>query len=231
MSNALYPALVKGLTYTVLKTPEFATVVQKSPNGSTVRISRQGNPIWHFQLIYDYLYDVWASQQNTQAYAPVTDLQTLLGFFLSRQGMNDDFLFLDTSDYTASGTGPVTLTAFLGNGIWYTPLQRDMGGFLEDVTDLVPGTLQVYAGGVLQTQGAQFTVGGPGLALPGASFRGLYLVWARQPVVATASFQFYFRVRFEEDTQDFERWMAGLWTIGGSSSKSGSGTLRMVSAR
>lgn len=46
-----------------------------------------------------------------------------------------------------------------------------------------------------------------------------------------ATFDFYLRMRFEEDTQDFEAFMGLLWTIGGGSSKSGSGQLKMVSSR
>lgn len=61
----------------------------------------------------------------------------------------------------------------------------------------------------------------------------------------TVQFNFYFRVRFDSDAQDFEKWAgtgsatgfapagqgSGLWTIGGSESQNGSGTLKLTSAR
>lgn len=296
MSNTIYPAKIKGLTYTVMKTMEWSSIVQKAPNGDSLRIAQFQNPLWHFTLIYDYLYDTYYSPNNTMPYGPYTDLQALMGFFAARQGQFDDFLFLDPVDYSASGmrsgvwaaltayplhavvidrnghaqlattagttgatypvfstsggavtdgsvtwvdqgywpTGfpnaPVTLAVVTdGAGNYYSPLQRDCGTFLEDVTDLVPNTLSVFAAGSPTTL---YTLAGPGLALPGSSWQGLYLKWPGPPAQpVTATFNFYFRLRFEEDTQDFERWAQGLWTIGGSNAKNGAGYVKLVTSR
>jgi len=76
------------------------------------------------------------------------------------------------------------------------------------------------------------------------------LVWTDQGYYAgpaapiTAQFHFYFRVRFSADNQDFEKflnvgttgaWVAGqgggYWTIGGSESQNGAGTLKLRTAR
>src|SRR5436305_967210 len=103
MSNAIFPANVKGLTYTILKTAEFKSISQESPNGYSLRIAQSSNPIWHLQLVWDYVYDAYLSLNNTQAYAPYTDLQTLMGFFLARRGKFDDFLLLDPNDFSAGG--------------------------------------------------------------------------------------------------------------------------------
>jgi len=117
-----------------------------------------------------------------------------------------------------------------GAGNYYSPIQRNMGGlFLEDITDL-NGALALYQNGVLVTSG--YTLMGPGLALPGYSFQGLYVKWSVIPAApVTASFNFYFRVKCELDTQDYEEFMAGLWTIGGSGSKNGSGQLKLMTRR
>jgi len=301
MSNAIYPSLVKGLTFTTLKTPEFSTLVQGSPNGYELRVAQSNNPIWHFSLTYDYLYDTYSSAQNTMPYTPYTDLSTLMGFFMARQGKFDDFLFTDPTDHsvgpalqttawtrltrqglntgildsgnhwqkcTTAGTTGGSIPTFnhaggttadgsvvwtdMGAGYsggfpnlqaqlqlvtdgtyWYSPIQRNMGGlFYEDITDL-NGSIAVYANGALQTGlGANYTLLGPGLAFPGYSFMGMYLKWVGHPTgPITAAFNFYFRVRFEGDTQDFENWAGGLWTIGGSSSKNGSGYLKMMTSR
>lgn len=237
MSNAVWPALVRGLTYTILRTPEFATIVQTAPNGASIRIAQRRNPIWHWQLTYDYLYGRFPSPNNTQAYAPYTDIDVLQGFFLARQAQFDDFLFTDPKNHAVGPAlfgGLPNLQAQLqvvndGAGTYYSPIQRNVGGaFWEDITDL-NGAIAVYANGVLTTA---YTLAGPGLALPGSSFLGLYLRWSSAPATpVTAQFAYYFRVRFESDTQDFEQFLDELYTIGGSGSKNGSGMLKLMSAR
>lgn len=301
MSNAIFPHNVKGfLRYRLLKSMEFASIVQTSPNLYSTRIAKSTNPIWHFTLLYDYLYDTYRSPNNTQAYAPYTDFQTLLAFLLARRGRQDDFLFSDPDDYSAAGlrggvwqaahpytlgtvvidfkghaqlvttagTSGARLPAFSSaggttpdgsdtlvwtdqgyypkgwpnarvtlqvlqdeEGLYYSPLQRSVGGlFLEDVTDL-NGPLSVYANGVAQVA-LDYSLEGPGLALPGASFMGLYLKWTHAPATpVTANFNFYHRVHLEEDTQDFETWAQGLWAIGGDNGQAGSGTLKLCSSR
>src|SRR5437763_7742058 len=98
MATPVYPSLVKGLTYTVLKVPEFRTLKQEASNGYTLRMPQIKNPLWHFSLIYDYLYDTYLSPNNTQAYGPTTDLQTLMGFFIQMRGQGGDFLFQNSLD-------------------------------------------------------------------------------------------------------------------------------------
>lgn len=65
------------------------------------------------------------------------------------------------------------------------------------------------------------------------------------PAPVTAQFNFYFRVRFDSDSQDFEKFLGagssagappagqggGYWTIGGENSQNGSGTLVLRTAR
>ena len=65
------------------------------------------------------------------------------------------------------------------------------------------------------------------------------------PAPVTAQFRFYFRVRFDTDSQDFEKFLGvgsaagqppvgqggGYWTIGGSESQNGTGTLVLRTAR
>jgi hypothetical protein len=123
-----------------------------------------------------------------------------------------------------------------GAGNYYSPIQRNFGGqFYEDITDL-NGAIAVYKNGTLASAGTgagQYQVAGPGLALPGASFYGMYLSWGTTPPAApvTAQFNFYFRCHLEEDTQDFEQFLSTMWTVGGSESKNGSGALRFCTSR
>lgn len=47
----------------------------------------------------------------------------------------------------------------------------------------------------------------------------------------TASFGFYFRVRFAEDSQDFEKFLQHLYTIGGAEGRLGKGSVKLESVR
>jgi hypothetical protein len=313
MTLPVYPTL-PGLTFTVLKTPEFDTLVMKAPNSYEVRIAQSINPVWKYTLLYDFLHDFpWGT------FTTASELRTLMGFFTWQSGMAGSFLFTDPDDSyvgtallttawtrltykqlgqgildvsghwqkvtTGPGTTGSTLPTFStsggttsdgsvvwtdqghyaggfpntpfaqlslvndGAGNYYSPIQRTLdGNFFEDVTDL-NGSIVVYANGTLATVGSsagQYEVMGPGLALPTASYMGMYLKWgAGTPPTApiTAQFNFYFRVRFESDSQDFEKFLGlgssvvaagqggGFWTIGGSEAQNGTGTLKLCTAR
>src|SRR5579872_5217467 len=60
------------------------------------RIQNSINPIWKWEFMYEYLYDNFASPNNTSS--PETDLRTLMGFYMARGGQFDDFLYDDPSD-------------------------------------------------------------------------------------------------------------------------------------
>lgn len=237
MSNAVYPT-VRGLGFTRLRTFEFKTIVQASGADIETRIVPMNNPIWHWSLIYNYLKDNPNDLLPGNAY---TDFQTLLGFLLARQGQFDSFLFDDPYD---DSVGPALLPSGSPNpqaqlqlvqdpttGNWYSPIQINRAGqFYEDVTDLGVSGITVYANGALQT--GNYTVEGPGLAISGASYAGLYLAWTGGPAAPiTAQFNYYFRVRLEMDDQDFEQFMQMLWTIGGPDANQGNGYVKLVSAR
>lgn len=94
MSNVLFPK-IRGLAWSVTKTPTFSTEIQESVAGREVRVQNFQNPIWEFTLSYEYLLnDPKSRDENEQ-----TPLETLVGFFLTRGGQFDDFL-LNESDLT-----------------------------------------------------------------------------------------------------------------------------------
>ena len=236
----IYPTL-PGLTYPVLRSAEFDTLVQASPNKYEVDLPQMVNPLWHWELVYDFLRD-FAYGSFT-----VSELRTLLDFFLYHSGRATPFLYLDPDDNAVgpamNGSTPNPLAQLQvvndGAGNYYSPLQRTLGGlFFEDITDLNTDTtaggsaLAVYANGTLQP-GTAYTIGGPGLAVPGASFMGLYLAWGTTAPATpvTAQFNFYFRARFESDSQDVEKFVHQFWTIGGSEAQRGTGTIKITQAR
>lgn len=291
MSNLVYPNQIFGIQPQIVKAPKFATIVQKAPGGAETRIAQMQNPLWQFQLGYEVLFNTLFGS-GTQFGSPpysVTELQELLGFFLARQGQFDDFLFDDPEDDTVTNQALQLILQAGTPPLWYSPIQRNMGAqFLEDVTDLNPingSGLVVKVNGFTSSASTDFSFLGPGLALTGSSFLGMYLEWkpwqasfgytlgtlfidpaghlqrvtaasgasgATEPTfndsgstttdgaitwqdegvaAVIASFQFYFRLRFAEDTTDFERFLAGLYTVGGAEAKNGKGYVKMVTSR
>ena len=186
MSLSVFPVL-PGLTFTVVKTPEFNTLDMKSPNAYEVRIAQTINPVWNYTLIYDFLRDFpWGS------FVTVSELRTMMGFFSQMSGKAASFLFTDPSDNyvgpaltnVPAPNTPLAQLALVndGAGNYYSPIQRTLDGvFYEDVTDL-NGSIVVYLNGSLASAGSgpsEYTVLGPGLALPTASYMGMYLQWGR----------------------------------------------------
>ena len=242
MSDAIYPSQIYGLTLKVVKAPEGDTLIQSAANKVELRLAQTENPIWHWSLTYEQLFNDLRNPNYT-----ASELETLMGFYLARRYRFDDFLFDDPED--DSVTNQTLQLVNDGAGNYYTPLQRNMGGqFYEDVTDLnaqgdahyfpLSGTHnKIFANGVQQSQSylgntGDFDLLGPGLAIPGYSFSGLYLKWHSAPTAPiTGTFMFYFRVRFEQDRQDFEKFLYRLWTIGGAEGNAGAGMVKLVSAR
>ena len=251
-SLPVFPVL-PGLTYTSVKTPKFSSLVASSASGYESRVAQYQNPIWEWQLVMDFLHDFFWSSFTT-----VSELRTLMGFFNAQSGMSASFLYSDPDD---NYVGPALVSAAPnvplaqlqvvndGAGNYYSPIQRTLDGvFYEDITDL-NGSIAVYKNGTLATVGVgagQYEVMGPGLAIPGYSFAGLYLKWGSSPATpVTAQFNFYFRVRFSEDNQDFEKFAGqgaaagqppagqggGYYTIGGSESQNGGSVLKLRTAR
>lgn len=307
MSLKIYPTL-PGLTFPVLRSGEFDTLVTSSPNKYETALPQTVNPQWSWQLVYDFLRD------RPGITFGVGELRTLQDFFLYQGGQAGRFLFLDPDDnyvgpalVAGAPNAPLAQLQLVSDGVgnYYSPLQRTLGGlFYEDITDLNTDTaaggsaLAVYLNGTLATAGtgaAQYQLAGPGLGISGISFMGMYLkwgagapawsagdvyalnatildtsghiqnvttagtagssipsfndsgsttpdgtgtlVWTDQGYYAgpaapvTAQFNFYFRVKFESDSQDMEKFADRFWTIGGSESQKGSGQIKLVQVR
>jgi uncharacterized protein (TIGR02217 family) len=189
MSNNAFPTL-PGLAWSRLKTPTFATKVQTSVSLRELRASFTPYPQWKWTLTYDIL------RQN----GSFTELSTLLGFFLARQGSFDSFLYTDPEDNAVSaqsfGVGDGTTTAF--------QLQRTFGGFTEPVYN-VTGTPSIFKAGTLQATPANYSIGGSGLVtFTSAPAAGAALTWTGG---------YAWRVRFATDSYDFEEFASQLWQL------------------
>lgn len=202
MSDVVYPDL-PGLAWPITKTPQMKTLTQVSANGKEKSAALWTYPKWNFRLSYNYLRD---NETRNSVF------KTILGFFLQRHGSHDDFLFLDKSDFLVTDQ-----LIGVGNGTMKTyQLVRTIGGFSEPVygVDLreaynfmspafaVKDRPAVFFNGVLQENG--FTLSQDGV-----------LVFAAAPpsgTVITATFLFYYRVRFKNDMMDFEQFSSQLWS-------------------
>ena len=125
-------------------------------------------------------------------------MRTLAGFFLQQRGALQPFLFDDPTDNAVIaqpiGAGDSSRTVF--------QLLRTMGSFAEPVT--APNAVSaIYFDGVLQPT-ADYTVD---------AATGLVTFAAPPPAgqIVTADFTYYFRVRFSDNTAEFENFMIQLW--------------------
>jgi uncharacterized protein (TIGR02217 family) len=194
MSTAIFPSL-PGLAWSVDKQPEFSTIVRAAASGQETRVALWPNPRWRFKLGYDLL--------RADAHL---ELQTLMGFFLARQGQYDSFLYQDPDDCAVTaqplGTGDGATAAF--------QLCRSLGGFAEPVkAPNLGATLTLYLGGVAQSPSA-YTVSGWGTATPGVV---TFNAAPGSGVPIAADFSFYFPVRFAADLAEFSEFMHQLWEL------------------
>lgn len=187
--TAIFPTL-PGLSWSVTKQPRFATRIQRAVSGRELRALDQPNPIWTWTLTYSVLRDG----------AGYDELRTLMGFFLDQQGAFGVFLFADPGDDRVSGqvlgTGDGSTAAF--------QLVRAMGGFAEPIT--APNAVaDVYLNGVVQNPAGYSVDAGNGI-----------VTFAEPPPAGeavSADFTYYFRVRFADDTAEFENFMFRLWSL------------------
>lgn len=184
MSNVLFPK-IRGLAWSIIKTPTFSTEIQESLAGREVRVQNFQNPIWEFTLTYEYLLnDPKFRDENEQ-----TPLEALVGFFLARGGQFDDFL-LNESDLTGRLEDSVYTGQPIGTGDGTTrtfQIVRNIGGFLEAVQNPMNQTATVYLNGAAKVQGSDYTISNGAVTFTLAPAAGVNI---------TADFIMLQRVRF-----------------------------------
>jgi uncharacterized protein (TIGR02217 family) len=195
VSTEKFP-LSPGLTWSVHVAPKFNTRVASHVSGREIRSAWQQFAIYDLTLSFDFL-----RGDSTQ------EIETLMGFFMARQGQYDTFL-LDLGAVTQnSADSYVTMGAQgTGDGVStvYT-LLRTVGEAEEPVGYVFTADFTaVYVAGTLQDPDS-YTFASPNtLTFNTAPANGAQI---------TASFRYYFICRFPADTQDFEEFMANLWSL------------------
>jgi uncharacterized protein (TIGR02217 family) len=203
--TAIFPTL-PGLGWSVSKAPRFATRIQRAVSGRELRVIDQPNPIWIWTLTYSLLRDGHDTRAASGPGVGNDELRTLMGFFLQQQGAYQPFLFDDPTDDQASaqaiGTGDGGTTVF--------QLVRTMGaalpagGFAEPIT--APNTVStIYFDGMRQSASAYSVDPATGL-----------ITFTSPPPAGqliTVDFTYFFRVRFADDSAEFENFLYQLWAL------------------
>lgn len=163
--TALFPTL-PGLAWSVHKKPNFNTRLSQHVSGREVRAAFWQYPRYDFELTYD-----WLPEKDGR-----TDLDTLMGFFMQRQGMFDEWLFKDVTDYLAAGAAQlpgdgvtVQFSVVRTLGGWQEPVgavnQENMLSFPFGSVDVTSNAINVNAHGLVTGDGPFCVV--PGGTIPG----------------------------------------------------------------
>ena len=197
--TAIFPAL-PGLGWSVTKTPRFAGRIQNAISGRELRVLDQVNPIWTWTLTYSLLRDRWDARAATGPGAGYDELRTLAGFFLQQQGTFRPFLFDDPTDNTVADQVWAPATAarwrFSSCAAWAGSPSRSPR----------PNVVSAIRFNGVRQDPAGYTVD---------SETGLVTFTTPPPAgqIITADFTYRFRVRFAEDSAEFENFMYQLWQL------------------
>lgn len=188
MGNAVYPVL-PGRTWDTTTVPLFNTKTLKSISLNEFRASFAATPIYHFKLGYDVLRDAVLNGNDYDEWRP------LIGFFMSRRGSWDSFLYSHPDDHEAVaqqfGVGDSIAANF--------NLSRTLGGFTERVAN-VEAITEISVDNVPTVD---YTVNDVGrVTFTSAPAGNAVLTW---------SGSYYFRCRFTNDSQEFNQFMHNLW--------------------
>lgn len=191
MALLVFPTL-SGVTYPVVKGPQWDTDVQQSISGRRTTLGHMVYPSYNFELIYEFLRSDSVNKE----------WQTLISFFNQVGGRRDVWLFNDPDDRSVAaqgiGIGDAATTAF--------QLGRSLTGTSASWFDPVfgPTAIAIFDNGVLVDPSA-YTVGTTGLitflAAPAA---GHVITW-------TGAFDWV--VRFSDDSASFEQFMHNFWEL------------------
>lgn len=185
----VFPSL-PGMAPEISMSPEFSTRVVGHVSGKETRTSFREFPQWVIEIGYEYL-----------PHKELKDHLTLIqGLFLRMQGKFGQFLFdcpeFNRTELVLLGVGDGDTTEFT--------LMRDIGGFSEPVgqyNDQISSEFLIDGGAVSPTL---YDVGPNSVVFDTAPGLG-------QEV--KGSFSYYFLCRFEEDMQEYERFVYQLWQL------------------
>jgi uncharacterized protein (TIGR02217 family) len=195
VSNRLFPALI-GLAIAQKHAPTFRTRATSSVSFTEARIGYAAYPIWRLELAYEFL-------RSAAAY---NELDKIRAFFTACGGARDSFLYTNPDDNQVTdhqfGIGDGTTTQFQ---LLRTLTDGGTNTFSEPVQN-VNALTNIKDNGVTKASPADYSVSATGL-----------VTFTSAPAAAhplTWSGTYYWRVRFEEDALEFEKFMYQLYSLG-----------------
>lgn len=192
MTLEVFPSDLPGIEWNVKKIPINSTRVLTSRSGLEYRTPNWSYPKYRWSLSYSLL------RQNRGG---ATELQSLLGFCLARQGMYEEFLYADPTDYSVTGQ---SLGAGTGSQTDY-PLVRTMGIYWTDANLVANTVTTVYIDGVPTVDYTLVQTGRFGIDTIRFNSAPAY------GEAVTADFTFYFPVRFLQDDPEFSNIFWQMW--------------------
>lgn len=182
---------LRGQAYPDKKTPAYHTITKSSSAGITKTYDTWEFPRWYIELTYAFF----------TGDAEGTDFKILLDFITARRGSLEDFWYKDPDDNAIKDE-------YIGTGDGKTrsyQLCRTYCGCKEPIFAVDTNhELELKIDGVKQSV-SKFTITNTGIV----NFK------TEPPTDAeiTASFHFYYRCRFTEDTAEFENFAEKLWSL------------------
>lgn len=199
--TVIYPTLHIG--YSSFKRPKWSAGTQNAANGREVRVGLWANPLWEWDLTYEYLPDEQLNGITTN------DLRTLMGFDLSTSGMFEPFLYLDPDDNQVTGQGIGNTNGVLSDYILFrtyglNPYQgnepvgqvnlAETFNLYIDNALVDPSTYDVNRDSPVHNYVHFHTLPDAGLSL-------------------SVDMSYYYLARISDDKIDFEKFMNLLWSL------------------
>jgi uncharacterized protein (TIGR02217 family) len=206
----VYPN-VRGLTWKITRSPKWDTLVQRMSSGKEFRVQYWVYPLWTWQLEYGYLKD---NPSDLPLGYSATDLAVLQGFFNQMAGQSQVFLFDDFNAGETAGAGQWDSVAnqaiATGDSVTTTfQMIRTSGGFPEAIQQPWPNSSSkppvVKVAGATKSYGTDYSIDATG-----------NIIFTSAPTTGqaiTASFSYYWPVRFGTDELDFEAMMYQLRSL------------------
>jgi uncharacterized protein (TIGR02217 family) len=190
MSQLIFPAL-QGLTWNYSKKAIWKYTVQTATSGKEGRIGYWTYPRYEITVKHEFL-----TNKSYSGSLVTEDKETLESFFNSVGGVLEDFLYYDSVDNVVTdqtfGVGDGVTTAY--------QLVRNIKTWKEPIYSVL-GSPTVEVDGNTITN---YTISDFGLlTFTTAPANGTILSW---------SGNFYFRVRFLEDTQQYDQFLYNLYS-------------------
>jgi hypothetical protein len=213
MSSELFPTL-PGVNWEVKMKDEFKNLIQSAAApGFETRLSLGPDPLIHFECDFTFL-------RQASYFAVIDELYVFRGFFRKRRGDFDSFLLSVPVLTENPADGAVLGQALAPDANNIAPLVITRGGFDENIYEAFgvngnPGTAPVIKkDGTPLAITTDYNIVGPGFALPGTTYPGLAIQFLASTSghTMTADFSWYYRVRFEQGIQEFDKFLALLYS-------------------